>query len=370
MDRFRIRRRVEQAFRGLSWRAGALVAAACAVWTLSMTVHDAPGSWAAGTFTPYVLLEVGGTFVTALLTALAMGLPLLALGNLGPQSGWRRVALLAAAVPVVALAGVFLRTTYFHLLDPGDPVLPSTPALFLLFWSRHVQQAALLVVLAEFHRKGLRDVSAMREAEVERLALEREVAEARLQVLQAQIEPHFLFNTLANVRRLYQTDRANAQRMLDDLMRYLEAALPRMRAADSTVDCEVGLVAAYLGVQAVRMGRRLAFEIDVPPALGPLALPPMMLLTLVENAIKHGLNPLPEGGRIVVQARCEGDRLRLAVIDDGGGFKASSGEGTGLANIRARLALLHRGAGRLRLTENRPRGVTSLLEVPARQVPA
>jgi LytS/YehU family sensor histidine kinase len=186
--------------------------------------------------------------------------------------------------------------------------------------------------------------------------------------MQAQIEPHFLFNTLANVRRLYQTDLATGRQMLDNLMRYLEVALPRMRQPHSTVDREIGLVEAYLGVQAVRMGRRLAFAITVEPALRRMALPPMMLLTLVENAIKHGLNPLPEGGRIVISAQRDGERLRLAVCDDGRGFRDSSGAGTGLANIRARLALLHADDAALSLTENVERGITSTLVLPATQV--
>ena len=148
-------------------------------------------------------------------------------------------------------------------------------------------------------------------------------------------------------------------------MRYLEVALPRMRQSRSSVAREVGLVEAYLGVQAVRMGRRLSFELDVPPALRTLSLPPMMLLTLVENAIKHGLNPLPEGGRIVVSAQRDGEWLKLEVRDDGRGFRESSGAGTGLANIRARLALLHAEEATLSLTENAERGVTSTLVLPA-----
>jgi LytS/YehU family sensor histidine kinase len=191
------------------------------------------------------------------------------------------------------------------------------------------------------------------------------MAEARLQVLQAQIEPHFLFNTLANVRRLYQTDLAAGRAMLDNLMRYLEVALPHMRAERSTVAGELSLVEAYLHVQRIRMGRRLTFRIDVPAPLHALEVPPMMLLTLVENAIKHGLNPLPEGGAIEIRARREGDRLRLDVTDDGRGFQATSGGGTGLANIRARLAAMHGDEASLTLTENEPHGVTATLELPA-----
>jgi sensor histidine kinase YesM len=353
-----------RAFKGLSWNVVALFAAMSAVWTLSMTFHDYVDAWNDGTLLTYLVLVTGGTFATSLLTALLMGLPILATGNLGPQQGWRRVLALAACIVAVAPIGIAIRIAYLSSLSDS----PSTMTLgerFIVFWFRYGVQAALLTVMAEFHRIELRNVQAMHSAEIDRLALDREMAEARLQVMQAQIEPHFLFNTLANVRRLYQTDLATGRQMLDNLMRYLEVALPRMRQPHSTVDREIGLVEAYLGVQAVRMGRRLAFAIAVEPALRGLALPPMMLLTLVENAIKHGLNPLPEGGRIVISAQRDGERLRLAVCDDGRGFRDSSGAGTGLANIRARLALLHADGAALFLAENVERGITSTLVLPA-----
>ncbi len=353
-----------RAFKGLTWNVVALLAALCAAWTLSMNFHDIDGSWESGTFLPFLVIQVGGCFVTAALTALLMGLTILAVGNLGPQRGWRRAAALALCIVAVAPIGIFLRIGYLRLLD-DSPSPMTLGELFVIFWFRYAMQAALLTVMAEFHRLELHNVQAMRAAEIDRLALDREMVEARLQVMQAQIEPHFLFNTLANVRRLYQIDVATGGTMLDNLMRYLEVALPRMRQAHSSVDREIDLVEAYLGVQAVRMGRRLSFELDIPPALRTLALPPMMLLTLVENAIKHGLNPLPEGGRIVISAQRDGDRLKLEVRDDGRGFRESSGAGTGLANIRARLALLHSESATLSLTENVERGVTSTLVLPA-----
>jgi signal transduction histidine kinase len=353
-----------RAFKGLSWNVAAMFAAMSAVWTLSMTFHDYVDAWKDGTLLTYLVLVTGGTFATSLLTALLMGLPILAAGNLGPQQGWRRALALAACIVAVAPIGIAIRIAYLSSLSDS----PSTMTLgerFIVFWFRYAVQAALLTIMAEFHRIELRNVQAMHTAEIDRLALDREMTEARLQVMQAQIEPHFLFNTLANVRRLYQTDLATGRRMLDNLMRYLEVALPRMRQPHSTVDREIGLVEAYLGVQAVRMGRRLAFAIAVEPALRGLALPPMMLLTLVENAIKHGLNPLPEGGRIVISAQRDGERLRLTVRDDGRGFRDSSGAGTGLANIRARLALLHADDAALSLAENVERGITSTLVLPA-----
>jgi LytS/YehU family sensor histidine kinase len=308
---------------------------------------------------------VGGTFVTELATALVMGLPILAIGNLGPASGWRRIGALVGAIAILAVAGAWMRQLYLVIVDPDLPWASLwSPDLLPLLWTRYVQQAGLLTLVVEFRRREARNIQAMHQAEIDRLALDREMAEARLQVLQAQIEPHFLFNTLANVRRLYQVDLAAGRNMIDNLMRYLEVALPRMRQSNSTIGRELGLVEAYLGVQAVRMGDRLAYEIDVPDSLQSHPLPPMMLLTLIENAIKHGLNPLPEGGRIVVHAHRDGERLHLAVVDDGRGFHASSEGGTGLANIRARLAALHADGARLLLMENLERGITSVLDLP------
>ena len=353
-----------RAFKGLSWSVVALFAALSVVWTASMTFHDWAGPWAPGDLAPYLVFVVGGNFITSMLIALLMGLPILATSNLGPQRGVLRVAALALCIVAVAPIGVAIRMRYLSFVDDSPPVMTFVERL-VIFWFRYGVLAALLVVMAEFHRLELLNLQAMHAAEIDRLALDREMAEARLQVMQAQIEPHFLFNTLANVRRLYQTDIATGSRMMDNLMRYLEVALPRMRQSQSSVDRELGLVEAYLGVQAVRMGRRLSFELDVPPALRTLSLPPMMLLTLVENAIKHGLNPLPEGGRIVVSAQRDGEWLKLEVRDDGRGFRESSGAGTGLANIRARLALLHAEEATLSLTENAERGVTSTLVLPA-----
>jgi two-component sensor histidine kinase len=307
-----------RAFKGLSWNVVALFAALSAVWTLSMTFHDFAGGFEKGELLPYLVFVTGGTIASSMLTALLMGLPILATSNLGPQHGWRRVAALALCIVAVAPIGVGIRFAYLWLITGGEPSPMSLGERLIVFWFRYGVQAALLTVMAEFHRLELRNVQAMRAAEIDRLALDREMAEARLQLMQAQIEPHFLFNTLANVRRLYQTDVATGSRMMDNVMRYLEVALP-----------------------------------------------PMMLLTLVENAIKHGLNPLPEGGRIVISAQRDGDHLRLEVRDDGRGFRESSGAGTGLANIRARLALLHAESATLLLTENAERGVTSTLVLPA-----
>ena len=144
--------------------------------------------------------------------------------------------------------------------------------------------------------------AAVEQCAIDSERMDRETAEARLQMLEAQIEPHFLFNTLAHVRRLYETDRDTGARMLHNLRDYLSIALPRMRDGAATLGREIDHVAAYLDIQQIRMGRRLAYAIDVSDALRDARLPPLMVLTLVENAVKHGLTPLP-GGRAHRRAR-------------------------------------------------------------------
>jgi len=184
-------------------------------------------------------------------------------------------------------------------------------------------------------------------------------------VLQAQIEPHFLFNSLANVRRLLRTDGDAGRAMLADLMRYLEGALPRMREDSSTLAREAELIRAFLAVHQVRMGARLQVHIDIPDALGLRVVPPMMLLTLIENALKHGLSPLSEGGSISVVAAEADGKLVLQVADTGRGLVAGSGGGTGLANIRARLKAMYGPAARLSLRHNLPHGIVAEIDLPA-----
>ncbi len=182
--------------------------------------------------------------------------------------------------------------------------------------------------------------------------------------MQAQVEPHFLFNTLANVRRLFRTDAAAARAMLQHLSKYLGAMLPRMRSAESTLGHELALALAYLQVQQIRMGPRLRIRAEVPETLECLSFPPMMLVTLVENAIRHGLNPLPQGGEVRILARAGDGRLRVQVVDNGCGLSESSGSGVGLANIRARLTTLYSGDARLLLAQNPDSGVIATIDLP------
>ena len=242
------------------------------------------------------------------------------------------------------------------------------PSYWTLLWFFSRKSMMLWGILAAawyFVQRSMERQAALRESVLARRVLETQLIEARLQVLQAQVEPHFLFNTLANIKRLYKADPVLAERMLDRFCEYMQAALPQMRNAVATLGSELVLAEAYLEVQKIRMGDRLVVEIAVPPGERARSFPPLMLASLVENAIKHGLNPLAEGGVVRVSADWSQQTLRVMVTDTGRGFSASRGTGIGLANIRSRLTALYGPAARFTLAPNIPRGIRATIEIPA-----
>lgn len=223
----------------------------------------------------------------------------------------------------------------------------------------------VVVAAVILRAKHARDQARIAQAEAERHQLEKNVLEARLQLMQAQVEPHFLFNTLANVQHLVETDAPSASRMLESLIQYLRAALPQMREGATNLGREVDMARAFLDIHRIRMGTRLDYAIEVPPSLRQRPFPPMMLISLVENAIKHGVDPCCDQGRITIRAIDEGGRLRVSVADTGEGVKPQQGGGVGLTNIRERLKALYGSRANLVLEENAPRGVVASIEVPA-----
>lgn len=207
------------------------------------------------------------------------------------------------------------------------------------------------------------------EFELERTQLEREALEARLHLLQAQVAPHFLFNTLANVQALVDAGSPQASTVLGRFVTYLRAAVPTLAEPEATIAREIELVEAYLDVMRLRMPDRLEVTVRVDEAALPLACPSTALLTLVENAVKHGIDPSEVGGRIDVEVTVRGDRCVLRVLDTGVGLQPSSrGLGTGLTTLRHRLRLLYGDAAQLRIGENPPRGVRGEVEFPVRGV--
>ncbi len=196
--------------------------------------------------------------------------------------------------------------------------------------------------------------------------LKRQLAEAQLKMMQAQVEPHFLFNTLASVDFLIETDPPRASKMQKNLIAYLRSALPQMREGSTTLGKEIALCRSYLEILKVRMDERLLFAITVPQGLSSAQFPPMILQSLVENAIKHGLEPKAEGGSLSLTADIANGNLRVTVADTGLGFGAGSrpGTGVGLANVRERLAALYGGRARLIVESNTPSGTIATIEVP------
>jgi len=204
--------------------------------------------------------------------------------------------------------------------------------------------------------------------ELERSELERQALDAQLRVLQTQVAPHFLFNTLANVQALVETGSPQAPAVLRSLIAYLRAAVPRLDGTAATFDQELQLVHAYLELMHMRMPDRLQFAIHADPSALGLLCPPMTILTLVENAVRHGIDPAEEGGRIDITLHRRGDRCRVRVSDTGVGLRtAGGGHGTGLATLRERLELAFDGDARLQLGPQQPAGVCVELELPARE---
>jgi signal transduction histidine kinase len=228
------------------------------------------------------------------------------------------------------------------------------------------------VALAALLRQSHSLIQSQAQAfQYERSELERKALDARLRLLQAQVEPHFLFNTLANVRELVDAGSEQATAVLDHLIAYLRAAVPRLQAPASTLGEELQLVRAYLELMRMRMPDRLDFTLHADDAALALHCPPTTLLTLVENAVRHGIDPSETGGSIELVANVDQNRCRVRVRDTGVGLQATgNGLGTGLTTLRERLRLVFSGDVRLDLTPVAPHGVLAELDFPARPLSA
>ena len=243
-----------------------------------------------------------------------------------------------------------------------------------------LDKLAILVVLASALLKAtykgrlqaeVKAAKATETAEAE--SLRRQVVEARMAAMQAQVEPHFLFNTLASIDHLIETDPPRASQMQKNLIALLRASMPTMREANANggvrdLGREMAVIRPYLEILQVRMEERLQTRIDVPDGLLSAEFPPMMIQSLVENAIKHGLEPKAEGGSLTLKAEIVHGKLQVTVADTGLGFgrAATSGTGVGLANIRERLSLLYGKAASLTVAENQPSGTVVTITVPYR----
>ncbi len=215
-----------------------------------------------------------------------------------------------------------------------------------------------------YRQRATQRIATLRAAQIEHAKLVRQTFESRLQAMQARVEPQFLFNTLAQVERLYETDARLADQMLDDLIVYLRAALPQLRETTSTLAKEIELARAYLNIMKVRLGDRLTFEIAMPDDAGDVRIPPMVLLPLIDHAIVYGLEPSQSGGSIRIGTSIAEGRLRLTVSDSGAGFVPGGPGEEGIQGIRERLDGLYGADAQLLLQHNQPCGTQAVMEIP------
>jgi signal transduction histidine kinase len=282
-----------------------------------------------------------------------------------------REAILEArrALEQAGLSGATRKVTRTRVVNWGD-FLTDLALIWIL------ASAIIKLVYKGRIQAEVKAAQATETAEAE--SLRRQVVEARMAAMQAQVEPHFLFNTLASIDHLIETDPPRASQMQKNLIALLRASMPTLRETSGNgggvrdLGHELAVIRPYLEILKVRMEERLTTAIDVPEGLHSAEFPPMMIQTLVENAIKHGLEPKPEGGSLKVRAEIVHGKLAVSVADSGLGFgrAATAGTGVGLANIRERLQLLYGGRAALTVTENAGGGTVVTITVPYRPVEA
>lgn len=274
--------------------------------------------------------------------------PIAAIAVIGVLAGFSIGSKLAAWMGTADLLALLAHDPehQWHLLVGSLMIALFSTSLFIFYWRGETYRA---------------DLQSERRRAAE--ALQSETA-AKLALLQAQIEPHFLFNTLANVQSVIDSDPKSARSILELLNQYLRVSLGRTRRATCTLGDELSLIRSLLGIAAVRLGGRLRYSIEVPDELEHLPLPPLLLQPLVENALEHGIEPAVGGGEIRIEAHAESDSLCLRVSDSGVGMNTGSPEGVGLANVRARLENLYGERGRLALYGREPRGVIAEIVMP------
>ena len=303
-----------------------------------------------------------GTFLQVLTISLAIGWSVNLSFVLLREWLSRRLGSWLTPIPLVALGlgtGLLIAGT----LVAADP---------LFFFSQDFSALALglffgvtgFVIFGT--RERLRKTTALlAAAELQQSQQEKLLTETELKLMQAQIEPHFLFNTLSNITQLIRDNPELAVNTLENLTTLLRASLSRTRSSESTLGQEVEFANAYLAIQATRMQGRLRYKLDLPEDLRDFPLPPLLIQPLLENAVIHGIEPDPEGGEVVFSARRIDDELILSVSDSGTGInETGTSGGTGLRNVRDRLRLRYGSAATFALTPASPRGVTALISIP------
>lgn len=316
----------------------------------------APGAW----------VTTGHSIVVGLVVVITFGL--LEQYPLRPPSWLPRWILQLVGVVVAVPAGVLLAHSISMAINEDLAHAPPQMTGLIVLLVEGLLVAPWIALGALVRQKETLAREQALALDLAHSEVERQALDARLNLLQTQVAPHFLFNTLANIQALVDSGSPQASDVLRSLIAYLRAAVPRLNETSTTLGQELQLVRAYLDLMRLRIPDRLQFDLRADDSALGLRCPPMTLLTLVENAVRHGIDPSEEGGRIEVDARHIGDRCHVTVRDDGAGLQPESrGLGTGLASLRERLQLIFGAAAMLRISAREPRGVLVELEFPARE---
>lgn len=313
------------------------------------------------------LIKFGGpTFLSNFIVTQCIGLSIFlcvftARHLLNPAKPFSRFMAWVIAIIIGSLVGSLLG---FVAIGEKHPFFTQNYAFFINIVLFGILFGSIITYYF-FSREQITSTEALiQEEKIKRLTSEKRAIETNLKLLQAQIEPHFLFNTLSNILSLLDTDLKKGRSMLMDLVLYLRTSLAKTRAETTTLGQEMEMIRAYLNIFQVRLEGRLHYSIDIPDAIKKLSFPPMLVQPLVENAIKHGIEPKIEGGEVTIRAQKNGDVISVEVADTGAGLLEAGDTGFGLANVRARLQSLYGNRGRLILEENQPSGLRAIIEVP------
>jgi signal transduction histidine kinase len=282
---------------------------------------------------------------------------------------WVRSACHALIAIIGIFPGYLLAFRILHLAD-GTTWLFSPRTVVSIVIVSLLISAVLLLIFVPRERAARAEASIARE-QARGAAAENEATTARMKLLEAQVEPHFLYNTLAHVVCLIDDDPGTAKGMIERLIALLRASAGSA-TGKATLGAQIALLRAYLEIVALRMGPRLRWRIDVPSTLRDVSAPPMLLQPIVENAVKHGLEPSIDGGEVVIGARRDGALLVLTVVDSGVGFRETASQGTpgiGLANLRARLCTLFGDEARVTIEDGQPRGTRVIVSFPVAYTP-
>jgi signal transduction histidine kinase len=337
-------------FTSMARRLAVALAIAAAVWLLLLTHRRTSPS---AMLFRLIILAVSASTAFALFEVWPSRLPRWC------QRWVLQVVAVGASIPL-ATAAMYVASSPVGarpFLEDNDWLLVTFAAMLVAPWS------ALAAIVRQKEAFAHHQTLAFA---LERSELERQALDSRLHLLQAQVAPHFLFNTLANVQALVDAGSPHASTLLRSLTAYLRAAVPQLHEPAATIERELQLVRPYLELMQMRMPDRLDYAMSIDPSTLTVRCPPTTLLTLVENAVRHGIDPSEEGGRIDVDVARRGERCVVRVTDTGAGLRQSAnGLGTGLTTLRERLHLIFGEAAHLHVTPNRPRGAVVEIDMPA-----